>query len=91
MIRLLLERGEQDRARHRAEELIRFCEFACKYAQPQGRILRKIKLHIEHYNHPLHIYCRLIDIGVAPGHAARLGRMYERGLKWMAGLQKRFR
>jgi hypothetical protein len=33
---------------------------------------------IQHYLNPLHIYCRLRNLGLAKGHAAFLCRAYER-------------
>ncbi|MDY6972548.1 MAG: hypothetical protein SV775_09500 [Thermodesulfobacteriota bacterium] len=35
---------------------------------------------IKHYMNPLHVYCRLRDIGVAKGTASVLCRIYERCL-----------
>ena len=35
---------------------------------------------IKHYMNPLHIYCRLRDIGIAKGTASVLCRIYERSL-----------
>jgi len=33
---------------------------------------------IKHYLNPLHVYCRLRDLGLAKGPAAFLCRIYER-------------
>jgi hypothetical protein len=35
---------------------------------------------IKHYMNPLHIYCRLRDIGIGKGTAMFLCRIYERNL-----------
>ena len=35
---------------------------------------------IKHYMNPLHIYCRLRDLGLAKGPAAVLCRIYERSI-----------
>jgi hypothetical protein len=35
---------------------------------------------IRHYTDPLHIYCRLDDIGIAKGTAVFVCRFYERSL-----------
>jgi len=35
---------------------------------------------IKHYMNPLHIYCRLRDIGIAKGTAMFLCRIYERSI-----------
>ncbi len=35
---------------------------------------------IKHYMNPLHIYCRLRDIGIGKGTAVFLCRIYERSI-----------
>ena len=45
---------------------------------PKGK---KIRLSLEHYLNPLHIYCRLIDIGIKREMARSLSIYYEKVLK----------
>jgi hypothetical protein len=35
---------------------------------------------IQHYLNPLHIYCRLRNLGLTKGHAAYICQIYERAI-----------
>ena len=41
----------------------------------------RFRLLVEHYSNPLHVYCRLIDIGISKERARSLSIHYERVLK----------
>jgi hypothetical protein len=47
--------------------------------KPFNQIM-EIKATIKHYMNPLHIYCRLRDLGLAKGPACFLCRIYERAI-----------
>jgi len=37
-----------------------------------------LRTKIEHYFHPLHIFCRLRDIKIPKKYAMRIGKLYEK-------------
>lgn len=41
---------------------------------------RCIRLRLQHLLNPLHLYCRLVEAGVARRLARRMSRAYERAL-----------
>ena len=40
-------------------------------------MFRLIKIWIEHFFNPLHVYCRLMDVGFSRKNAGRLSLLYE--------------
>jgi hypothetical protein len=43
---------------------------------------------LQHYLNPLHVYCRLRDVGFTKGQAMTMGRFYERTLFKLAVVNK---
>jgi hypothetical protein len=43
---------------------------------------------LKHYLNPLHVYCRLRDVGFTKGQAMTMGRFYERTLFKLALVNK---
>ncbi|SNR75654.1 hypothetical protein SAMN04488503_1063 [Humidesulfovibrio mexicanus] len=41
---------------------------------------RTMRLRLQHLLNPLHLYCRLVEAGVARSLARRMSRAYERAL-----------
>lgn len=41
-------------------------------------MLRNCKIWMQHLTNPLHIYCRLIDLGLSAPFSRRLGVFYEK-------------
>jgi hypothetical protein len=41
---------------------------------------------MQHVFNPLHIYCRLRDLGLVNGHARRVVRLYEKAVIWIRRL-----
>lgn len=44
---------------------------------PRDTVLPKVRSALGHYTNPLHVYCRLRDLGISPGLARFLSRAYE--------------
>lgn len=40
--------------------------------------MKKFKMYLQHAFNPLHVYCRLTDLGMRRGTARRLCLVYER-------------
>ena len=41
-------------------------------------MLRGTRTWLQHRTNPLHVYCRLMDLGLSAGDSRRLGLFYER-------------
>ncbi|MBN1849984.1 MAG: hypothetical protein JW932_15535 [Deltaproteobacteria bacterium] len=77
---ILLQEGKEDRAAHRLQGIIQHLEIMegltpRRYGRtPAGT---RLCLLLQHYLHPLHIWCRLMDLGISRKRAIKLGRLYE--------------
>jgi len=48
-------------------------------------VFKEIRLHLEHALNPLHVYCRLLDMGFSKDFSRRVCVIYERrvmGRRW---------
>jgi len=59
----------------------RVCNGGCIPPVFQGDgVMRQIRNFMQHFFNPLHVYCRLQDLGVKAPTAHRMSRAYERYL-----------
>ncbi|WP_353118624.1 hypothetical protein [Nitratidesulfovibrio sp.] len=48
------------------------------YGEEQETLMRHVKHFLQHRFNPLHVYCRLRDVGLSPRTAGRVSGLYER-------------
>ena len=48
------------------------------YGGEQETSMRHVKHFLQHRFNPLHVYCRLRDVGLSPRTAGRVSGLYER-------------